>query len=547
MSHTNGLSDMNDFEKPFRDALTDLEATPPAGGWPPIEAALDRTGFDYRAYGLLLLLLLLIGVGSFVSYHVATHAIEQQRAATVVPHAVSLEATALASSATVDDTVEVPCGSTTATGVTAYADTHQATRGDSTRSVRNPNEEIACMPRVDAGEIDEHNTGSNDLARQRSVVPSGDDATPIAIGATRNRVIRRNRKGETPNGVTPSTRTGSSGQTLADASSTRKRARASGVELLARHNDRRSTVIHREGEDVYGREGVGRGEGIEIDSTIYGFNGPPMPIRKRNTPQADLLALTPLAKLKNIHEADKKTKDLKRDSVEEKKRAERDLSKWSIQFQAGANYTFKKMDPAKDLYYVTGLNNKNQASWRNTGYQVSATARYPLARRTTLTTGISWNMLQEHTDYNYYNIIADSVEVQQIADKSIEVNAYSKVRRNDVTNTLHYLGVHVGVIQQVTFLRHERNILLGLHVNRQVAATNRTLNAGHRFTVNDMRIALRVGLENRFVLSPHHTLTLTPFLEQSFGSVYSEESVYTLRPIQVGVDVGLVLPFYKRR
>jgi hypothetical protein len=539
---------MNDFEKPFRDALTDLEATPPAGGWPPIEAVLDRKGFDYRMYGLLLLLLLLVGAGSFVSYHVATHAMEQQRAPTAMQQAVSSEATLSAASVMGDHIDEVPCD----------------------RMVS----EIACTPQVD--------TGDNDLAQQHPVVQSQDDPAPVVIGAARNRVIRRNRKGETPTEAQPSTRIVLSGQTRADASSTHQRARASsvtvrdhddqrlgqqgetartlrkqkneggqedkeGVALLAGNTDRRRTAIHGKSEITRGREGVGRGEVIESDSAIYGLNGPPMPFRKRTTPQSELLALTPLDKLKRIPVSKKKANVLKSDSIGEKKRAERTLSKWSIQLQGGANYTFKKMDPAKDLYYVTGLNNKNQVSWRNTGYQLSATARYPLARRTTLMTGISWNMLREHTEYNYYNIIADSVEVQHIADKSIEVNAYSKVRRNDVTNTLHYLGVQVGVIQHVTFLRHERNILLALHVNRQVAATNRTLRAGHRFTVNDMRIALRAGMENRFALSRHHTLTLTPFLEQSFGSVYSEESVYTLRPIQVGLDVGLVLPVYKRR
>ncbi|MCD9015545.1 hypothetical protein [Parachryseolinea silvisoli] len=524
---------MNDFEKPFRDALTDLEVTPPEGGWPPIEAALDRRGFDYRMYGLLLLLLLLIGLGSLVSYHVATHAVGQQRAATVVQHAASSKGTLPAPSAVVHNTVEVPCDSTTsATGASADTDDHRVLAGDNTGSIPGSNVEVACTPRVDAGEVYEYTVRSNDLARQR----------PVAIGATRDHARRRNQDDE------PLRHRGGTARAAREQKNDDGQGNDEGRELLARHTNRPGTAIHVAREETVGRgKDAGRGNDTEGDSVTRALNGPPMPFRKRNIPQAELLALTPLDGLDRLRAEETKTKVLKSDSVEEKKRAERARSKWSIQFQAGANYTFKKMDPAKDLYYVTGLNNKNQASWRNTGYQLSVTVRYPLARRTMLTTGISWNMLQEHTDYNYYNIIADSVEVQHIADKSIEVNAYSSVRRNDVTNTLHYLGVQVGVIQQVMFLRHERNILLALHVNRQVAVTNRTLHAGHRFTVNDMRIALRAGLENRVMLSQHHVLTLTPFLEQSFGSVYSEESVYTLRPIQVGLDVGLVLPFYRRR
>src|SRR5687767_3436157 len=165
MSHTNGLSDMNDFEKPFRDALTDLEVTPPEGGWPPIEAALDRRGFDYRTYGLLLLLLLLIGLGSLVSYHVATHAVRQQRAATAVQRAASSEGTLPAPSAVVDNTVEVPCdGTTLATGAPADADDRRVLMADNTGSVPGSNVEAACTPRVDAGEVYEYTVRSHDLA-----------------------------------------------------------------------------------------------------------------------------------------------------------------------------------------------------------------------------------------------------------------------------------------------------------------------------------------------------------------------------------------------
>lgn len=558
MSHTNGLSDMNDFEKPFRDVLTDLDATPPEGGWPPIKAALDHTGFDYRTYGFLLLLLLLIGVGSRVTYHVATHAVERQRAATAVQQAVPLDATsALVPSSAVAHTVEVPCApSTPASDALASADAGSTPSGGYADYIPYARAEVACTPLVDAGEVYERHPANNARAQQRPAVPATGDATPAAPDASR-RVIRRGYRGEAPTVTQRSVHTNAVAPTSGEEASQTsrrvdergwKRGAAEDTVPFAWHTDRREPVVSAGNEEATRRgKDSGSGRGTEPDSVIRAHNGPPMPVRKRNTSSFDAVALTPFDSLEPMHAVKKKEKVSKPDSVEEKKRPDRERSKWSLHLQGGVNYTFKKMDPAKDLYYVTGLNNKNQASWQNAGYQLSATARYPLARRTTITAGFSWNMLREHTGYNYYNIIADSVEVKNIAGKSIEVNGYSKVRSNDVTNTLHYFGVHVGLIQQVTFLRRERSILLALHVNRQVAATHHTQNADHRFTVNDMRVALRAGLENRVALSPYHVLTLTPFLEQSFGSVYTGESVYTLRPIQLGLDVGLVLPFYKRK
>jgi hypothetical protein len=619
MSHTNGLSDMNDFEKPFRDALTDLEVAPPEGGWPPIHAALDRKGFDYRTYGLLLLLLLLVGVGSLVTYHVATHALEQQRAATVVDRAGS-PAVALptVSSSPAVNTVEVPCANTMSS---AEALTYADARGGSVKSdavTADPREEMACTPSVDAGQVNDHALASHTPSQQPEALRGFDDDATTTSDIS-HRIIRRAPRREASVTTQRSAHTNALAQAPINEMSGRdrvQRSRTAPVTSGARENrsarpssaahtvqERRAantaeareqqaargqrwvTVADREHQQVRNGEyasgspyaratpdkspataapivavvgqehALAKGNATILgkertsgsDSVIQAYNGPPMPVRKRNTPSTEAAALVPFESLENIREEEKTKKTPQRDSVEEKKREEHARSKWSLQVQGGVNYTFKKMDPAKDLYYVTGLNNKNQASWQNAGYQVGVMARYLLARRTTLTAGMSWSMLREHTDYNYYNIISDSVEVRNITGKAIEVKGYSKVRTNGVTNTLYYLGVHVGVIQQVRFLHRERNILLGFHVNRQLAATHRTQNADHHFTVNAMRASLHLGLEHRVALSPHHVLTFTPFIEQSFGSVYSKESVYTLQPIQLGLDVGLVLPFYRRQ
>jgi hypothetical protein len=168
--------------------------------------------------------------------------------------------------------------------------------------------------------------------------------------------------------------------------------------------------------------------------------------------------------------------------------------------------------------------------------------RRELNKRSTLLIGLSWNRLRETTDYGYFNIIADSTEIKQVTATSIEVNVFLKDRRNVVTNSVDYLGLSIGLMRKVTILHEEYRALFEVQVNRKMFSKYTTLDLHQRFTATGTQAFIKGGVEKTYSLNEKIKLTITPFFKHSLGSIYSSESVYSLRAVQIGLDIGFLLP-----
>ncbi|UII30343.1 hypothetical protein LVD17_18795 [Fulvivirga ulvae] len=216
-------------------------------------------------------------------------------------------------------------------------------------------------------------------------------------------------------------------------------------------------------------------------------------------------------------------------------------SKWHFQPEIGTFYTFKKVNPAKDMIYITGFENENEMSFKNAGYQISLKLRREVLQNTTITTGITWQMINEYSNYNFYNIIADSVEVTQVQDDSFDVITYSNEANNEVHNTVQYAGLSLGVIQRVKFLRREYNLTAGVSLLKSISHKYSENEYRHTFDAKSTLISVRGGLEKVVSLTPYWSFTVTPYVEQTFSSIYTN-STYRLSPLKIGLDIGLLIP-----
>lgn len=218
-------------------------------------------------------------------------------------------------------------------------------------------------------------------------------------------------------------------------------------------------------------------------------------------------------------------------------------AKWVIWPQMAVHYTFKKINPTKDLVYFMGLENENQASYKNVGYQLGVNFRRDLGAKTIFIAGVSWHMIRDYTDYRYFNILAEDVEVASVGTYSFEVITHAGIRNNEAYNTLHYVGGKIGLLQKMRMLKRERRLLATLTVGRKAATSFQVSDeqAG-RFMTNDMMTTLSLGLENSVRINSEWEMTITPFVEQSLNSVYISPSVYELTPFQIGVNVGVLIP-----
>lgn len=475
------LSDGSDFEAPFREKLSDLDGVPPENGWPAIEAALDNDRYDRRWY-LLLLLLLLVGTGGFMAGYWVSW---QTRAAGVTK----------THDAVLDD------GRMATAGDPVY-DGHQFA-GDSCAEI--------CEEDFTGGHTSVEEIQAAADASQLARAASGGGYLP----ADMTRATGENRPA--PHDIV-------SAQTEV-ADSVRHMGNASRVP----DNPRPKLAIT---------------PGDHARDTAYEMvNGAAL---AGNTYVAGPGAIDPWAADSARRAAELAA--LKGPDPEDSVAAEvgkRTPGRWTLQLTAGGSYVFKKITPSEDLYYLTDLSNKNEFSWHNAGYQVGARLRREVGPRTTLTAGVSWSRWQTSASYRYYDVVADSVVVKQITSSSIEVSTFFGQRSNEVRTTLHQVGLSVGVLQRVRILRHAHTVLLDFNLHQKIYSSTCSGQAGHGVEVYPTRFSVRAGVEKTVDIDGRWRLTLAPYVQRYLGSLYTPGSLFQFDPLQVGLDVGVLIPFRK--
>jgi hypothetical protein len=155
--------------------------------------------------------------------------------------------------------------------------------------------------------------------------------------------------------------------------------------------------------------------------------------------------------------------------------------------------------------------------------------------------GASYSWLRETTNFDYYNIIADSLVIGNVSETEIQVQTYSPIRNNNIESRISYGGITVGVMRKINLFRVEQSIFFEGRYNRVITHSHHTLDRDHQFSPNPNQLFVKTGLERCFKIHPKYLLSVAPFAQYSLGSIYERESLYSLRAIQFGVDVGVIV------
>jgi len=501
-----GLSDPGDFEKPFRDKLIDLESAPPQESWGAIQTALDHDrGIDRRWY--LLVLLLLVGSGGFIGgYWVSRVGMEQ-----------------LVIGVKEGSKFQIP---------------------DSKFQKLGQEQPVG----EDRGEIcadDVAGTNADEGVRAKSVGAGMADCDDDQFINDRSNTICAIDSGGVLTGVTEKRMASSERLAVGKDVSAGQRPSGAGhfggdtVYIGTGGAPGYSVILPTSQTESHGHTGTDEGS----DSTLQMVDGPMRPFY----PRLDGVLGVAVAGVDSVQKENELAamQPLEQaDSLEEKKTAF-ESSKWTVQLSAGGSYVFKKLTPAEDLYYIADLTNKNEFSWGNSGYHLAARLRREINARTTLMAGVSWSRWQAYIGYNYYDVVADSVAVQQITANSIEVNTYFTKRSNEIHSTVQQVGLSVGVLQKIRVLQRSHTILLEASLYQKIYTATQTGEVGHNASVRSLHFAIKTGVEKTVDIGAWR-FTLTPYIQRYLGSLYTADSLFQFSPIQAGLDVGLLLPLQKK-
>jgi hypothetical protein len=575
-----GLSDPGDFEKPFRDKLTDLDGVPPSESWDAIQTALDQgRGLDRRWF--VLILLLLVGSGGFIGgYWVSQRQVEREQASVgrfQIPDSQSaaVEQEVLLSRADRIEKCDERAGDDYDNGE-LVAGSHESVNEERIAGLMNDegmgrtdrdgsgvggarDSSMALVRdaeaymlrnnpvnrRGDAGIEKRRDRGADRStgkftaeSERRQDHDAGSEAGQIQHADTVNLSGEKLPVPEqllvtatTSNGVAHQ----ENGTLMSEADVVQKDDPSAPKNTLPADEQRATTdqakaLAHR-GADA-------------SDSSVQVVHGPMRPPHPQYDDGIPLITAVGADLAKTADEVAQVPTPEAADSVDRKKE-DPTPGKWVLQLSVGGNYVFKKLTPAEDLYYVTDLTNKNKFSLSNAGYNLAARVRRQMGAKTTLMAGLSWSRWQTYIGYNYYDVVADSVEVKQVTANSIEVSTYFRTRTNDIRTTVQQVGLSVGVLRQVQVLQRSHAVLLEASLYQKIYTSTRSNPAGHTAQVRPTHLAIRAGVERTIDIG-NWRFTLTPYVQRYMGSLYTSESVFQFNPLQVGLDVGMLLPLQKK-
>jgi len=515
-----GLSDPDDFEAPFRDKLTDLEGVPPEESWAAIQTALDHNrGIDRRWY--LLLLLLLVGSGGFIGGFWVSQVRQERQVARV------------------NEGGEQIKSQSQDLGVNFR-------HADGGRTLMAEDCSEACEPGVErtgAGEETDAKSYGTDKGFMDISTPGSvaEDRTNTASNTGVNRRLTAQRGVGGNHGKDDGIQSAEIGSIVRGARSSALPGTAS-----AEENNRRLAAQHHEEDD--GHDAIVASQSktpvaVTGNDDSTEVNGP-MPYLHPHYGGVNSVSAAGVDSVQSVDELAAAPVAEKTDSTGEM-RTEVKSSKWTLQLSAGGNYIFKKLTPSEDLFYITDLTNKNKFSRSNAGYHLAARVRREVGTRTTLVAGVSWSQWQTNIDYKYYDVVADSVEVQQVTSNTLEVKTFFAKHTNEIHTTLQQMGLSVGVLQKVKVLRREHRVLLEANLYQKIYTASHSGEPGHNISVQAMSFAVKAGVEKAVDIGAWH-FTLTPYVQHYLSSVYTSESVFQFKPLQVGLDLGVLLPLSKK-
>lgn len=213
---------------------------------------------------------------------------------------------------------------------------------------------------------------------------------------------------------------------------------------------------------------------------------------------------------------------------------------WALKVSAEVNYSFKKITPAVDGYFIDGLTNKNQPSIDNGGYQFDVQLRRKLTKRWAAYGSIGFSHTRENIEYTFYKIVPESYEIRFINSSSYEIEPLLDVEENSFKNKSNQVHSSLGLCYSLKKGKRPQSIHIGFSLSNLINGEISSSDTGQNLFYNKNFTAIDLAWENTFPLKSNLSLLVSTNLSYSLASIYSANSVYSSQPIIFSLNFGFL-------
>ncbi|MBU2913456.1 hypothetical protein [Reichenbachiella agariperforans] len=214
--------------------------------------------------------------------------------------------------------------------------------------------------------------------------------------------------------------------------------------------------------------------------------------------------------------------------------------KWSLKISTGVNYSFKKISPQIDEFFINTLDNKNQFSLNNSGYQFSGQIRRELIKHLGVYGGIGFNHQREYTQYSFYEIIPETYEITSLNAMSFEVKPNLVVQENTFESKYNTINYSLGLSYS---LKKQQSIYAGFSYSNILKGTVVSSDSSQQLLYKSNLVTADLSWENTLPLKNKWCLIYSINMSYALTSIYSESSIYNSQPIIFSLNLGLLKLF----
>lgn len=197
-------------------------------------------------------------------------------------------------------------------------------------------------------------------------------------------------------------------------------------------------------------------------------------------------------------------------------------------------FTYQQIVPvATDAIWVKNVRSQTALSAQRAGLRLQAGIEWPLSQRVSLRTSLIYNQLNQQVSYATPTDKPDSIRVERVDDKTVQLTPYYSDKQVTRQTNWHYVGIGSDLVVQIGKLgawRHyaSAGASVGTYLTPEASQTTQPLSGF---------VQAAYGVERP--LTPSVWLRIAPTVQYGLSTINDSDGLFHSRPYTYGVTISL--------
>jgi hypothetical protein len=175
---------------------------------------------------------------------------------------------------------------------------------------------------------------------------------------------------------------------------------------------------------------------------------------------------------------------------------------------------------------------------KNAGYNLGLQFNYYFHKRLNVFAGVNYAHTRMQIDYDYTSVKADSFAVRVLNDTLMKVIPIYHSNRGNLKSTIHSLNFELGG-KYLIYPKFYQFLVFGAGYHTSLSASHKSSENVSQSITKTGQWSLLLGYEMAYPIHKKLKLSVMPHIQYYFNSVYQNNAMNQVKPIIVGLRLGI--------